>query len=1038
MKDEDKSREQLTAELHELRQRVASFEQDKLELRAAKEAVMESELLYRTTIENISDTVIITDDQGVFVYVCPNTHFIFGLKSDEILALGNISALFGESLFDFEELNKRIEISNVEVSITDSNGREHFLLVNIKRVSIISGTILYTCRDTTERKVVEKALQEAGLYNRSLIEASLDPLATISTEGKITDVNAAAERVTGHSRRDLIGSDFADYFTDPEKAKAAYQEAFKIGSVSDYELEIRHKDGHLTPVLYNGSVYQDAHGQIAGLFAAARDITPRKRTEEALSESEHKYRTLFEESFDGLFITSPQGRILDMNKKGVEMFGYDTKREVFRLDLERDVYVHPPDRKRILSMVNAQGSAEYEVVVKKKGGEEMITHCSLSAVGDETGEITSYRGIIRDITEQKQAEQRLRESEEQYRAVFDNAGIGIKVLGQDKRIVRVNPSLSAMLGYSEAEFLELTPLDLTYPDDREMTNQYLDAILGDGPDSLRLEKRYIRKDGTVAWGDVSISSMRDTQGNRVAVLEVVADITERKESRIALQESEERMRRIIDSSPVGIRITQNGRHAYANRALAAMFSYNSQEEILDLPAEALFAPESQTMYRQRVADKMAGRTTRTHYEASGINKHGKTIALESWGTEINYLGKKSWLEFVIDVSESKSLRAQLQQAQKLEAIGTLAGGVAHDFNNILGIIMGYAEIADFDLPIDSPLKQRIAEVLKATHRAKDLVKQILTFSRKQDQERRPLRVIPVIKEALKLLRSSLPTTIEMRQNIDLLESEDLVLGDPTQIHQVLMNLSTNAAHAMRERGGILGVSLTSVDFRFLSDVKAVELRQGKYLKLTVEDTGHGMDRTTLERVFDPYFTTKGPGEGTGLGLAVVHGIVKSHNGAITVLSEPGEGATFHIYLPKLESEASPVKVASASIPTGSERILLVDDEEVLVNAVKQMLEHLGYKVTRMKSSVETLALFRQQPEEFDLVITDYTMPGMTGTDLAKEIMDIRPDLPIILCTGFSEKISEDAVKNMGIRALLMKPIALRSLAETVHSVLGKA
>jgi signal transduction histidine kinase/ActR/RegA family two-component response regulator len=385
--------------------------------------------------------------------------------------------------------------------------------------------------------------------------------------------------------------------------------------------------------------------------------------------------------------------------------------------------------------------------------------------------------------------------------------------------------------------------------------------------------------------------------------------------------------------------------------------------------------------------------------------------------------------------KQRALEAELRQSQKMEAIGTMAGGIAHDFNNILGIIMGYAGLAGLDLVKDSPVKRNIDEVLKATHRAKDLVKQILTFSRKGDQERKPMLIIPIVKDTLKFLRASLPTTIEIRPEIDLSPGDDLISGDPSQVQQILMNLSTNAAHAMRERGGTLRIALFPVHFSSSDVGKPLELGAGNYLKLTVEDSGHGMDRTTIDQIFNPFFTTKGPGEGTGLGLAVVHGIVTSYGGAITVSSQMGKGTAFHVYLSKLETGETAKTEAVAELPGGRERILLVDDEELLVNAVKQLLEYLGYKVAATTSSAEALLAFRRQPEDFDLVITDYTMPKMTGTDLADQIVQIRPDIPIILCTGFNERIDKEGARKSGICALMMKPASVREIAETIRKVL---
>ncbi|MBW2169460.1 MAG: response regulator, partial [Deltaproteobacteria bacterium] len=385
------------------------------------------------------------------------------------------------------------------------------------------------------------------------------------------------------------------------------------------------------------------------------------------------------------------------------------------------------------------------------------------------------------------------------------------------------------------------------------------------------------------------------------------------------------------------------------------------------------------------------------------------------------------------ITEYRKLEAQLQQAQKMEAIGTLAGGIAHDFNNILAAIIGYTEIASLQVAEDDKAKESLKEVLKSGRRAADLVKQILAFSRKGEQERIPVQIGLIVKEALKLLRASLPTTIEIHQNIE--SDTGIVEADPTQIHQILMNLCTNAGHAMREEGGILEVTLTNVDIDARTIRQYPDMSPGPYLRLSVSDTGEGMTPEILGRIFDPYFTTKEVGEGTGLGLAVVHGIIKDHGGAITVYSEPGKGTTFHVYLPVIEKAAEPEKETLKPLPTGHERILFIDDEPGLVEIGRVMLGELGYDVVVRTSSIEALELFRIKPDEFELVITDMTMPKMTGDKLAKELMQIRPDIPIILCTGFSKRITEEKAKEIGIKAFVMKPLVMRDLANTVRKAL---
>jgi PAS domain S-box-containing protein len=387
-----------------------------------------------------------------------------------------------------------------------------------------------------------------------------------------------------------------------------------------------------------------------------------------------------------------------------------------------------------------------------------------------------------------------------------------------------------------------------------------------------------------------------------------------------------------------------------------------------------------------------------------------------------------------DVTEKIKLQKQIIQSQKMEALGTLAGGIAHDLNNILSAIMGYTELALDSVEQDSQLYNNLQEVFHAGNRAKDLVKQILTFSRQTELDRKPIQVRHIVNEALKLLRSSLPSTIEVRRNI---QSDALVMADPTQIHQILMNLCTNAEHAMREKGGVLTVELQDVELDENFTASYPNMKPGAHINLTVGDTGHGMPPDVLERIFDPFFTTKETGDGTGMGLSVVHGIIGSYGGVITDYSKPGQGSTFKVYLPIIERHKEPRAEVEESIPTGCECILFVDDEPALANLGKQTLESLGYDVEIRTSSIEALKLFKNQPDRFDLVITDMTMPNMTGEDLAQELMRIKPNIPIILCTGFSAKIDDQKASAMGIRAFVLKPIVKQAIATTVRKVLDE-
>jgi len=432
----------------------------------------------------------------------------------------------------------------------------------------------------------------------------------------------------------------------------------------------------------------------------------------------------------------------------------------------------------------------------------------------------------------------------------------------------------------------------------------------------------------------------------------------------------------------------------------------------------------------------------TNCEYTIFRKDGSTISVVIHINPI--IGKNRSACFrgiMIDISDQKQaeedkkkLEVQLHQAQKMESIGTLAGGIAHDFNNVLTSIIGYTELTMDDVTEVSSAKKNLQNVLKAAMRAKDMVQQILAFSRKTDNEKKPIKVQTVVKDALKMLRASIPSTVQIHQNIN--DDCRPVLADPTQIHQVVMNLATNAYQALQEKGGLLELTLMEEKIGF--DNSDPDLGPGTYLKLMVSDTGHGMDNVVMEKIFDPYFTTKSPGEGTGIGLAVVHGIVKSHGGHIKVDSKIGEGTAFHIYLPLIETGPSePRAITAEPVPTGTERILFVDDQSDIVFMTQQILERLGYQVTSRTSSLEALEAFRAKPDEYDLVITDMTMPNMTGVELARKLKKLKSDIPIVICSGFSEMIDEDKAKALGIHAYIMKPIVTEEIARIIRKVLDE-
>ncbi|MGD9364394.1 MAG: response regulator [Desulfobacteraceae bacterium] len=506
-----------------------------------------------------------------------------------------------------------------------------------------------------------------------------------------------------------------------------------------------------------------------------------------------------------------------------------------------------------------------------------------------------------------------------------------------------------------------------------------------------------------------------------------------------VRQAEQKYRNIFENAVEGIfQSTIDGRFLSVSPSMAKIYGYESPQDLIaavtDIGTQCYANPGDRDEFIRRITQE--GLVQRFETQMVRRDKSHFWVSISARLVHDDHGQPRFYEGFCVDITKQKNLEAQLRQAQKMEAIGTLAGGIAHDFNNILGVIIGCAELAREKVPAQGDESILLGKVLGAGDRAKELVKQILTFSRQSKSEIKPLYLSSVVKETLKFIRATTPTTIEIQQEIA--SDTGAALADPTQIHRLLINLYTNAVHAMRHKGGVLKVSLADRDLTEEAVATHADMKSGSYVELCVRDTGHGMSTKTMERIFDPFFTTKAVGEGTGLGLSVVHGIVKKHNGTIVVESQPEKGATFKVYLPRIDKRhVKIIDELETGVPKGSERILLVDDEQELVDTLQQILEGLGYIITATTKSPEAYDLFRSAPEGFDLVVTDLTMPNMTGIDLAEKIIQLNPDLPIIMCTGFSELITPEQAQAVGIREVLFKPVARWQLAMAVRKALDE-
>lgn len=520
---------------------------------------------------------------------------------------------------------------------------------------------------------------------------------------------------------------------------------------------------------------------------------------------------------------------------------------------------------------------------------------------------------------------------------------------------------------------------------------------------------------------------------------------ELENARQLLSASEERFRLHYENTPMAYQsLDFNGYFLEVNPAWLETMGY-TKDEVIGKSFGDFLLPELKDHFKYnfpRFKDK--GEVLGVEFEM--VKKDASIIIVRyngriGYDNDGNFKQTHCTFQDITDIrkteEEKEQLEERLRQAQKMEAIGTLAGGIAHDFNNILGAILGYAEMVQEDCPKRSTMRSDIDRVIEASNRAKELVKQILTFSRQAETELMPVQCGMILSETIKLLRSSLPTTIRIEQNINNRDT-CVVLADPTCIHQVTMNLCTNAYHAMEKTGGTLSIFLKKVDFDTDDLLNQPHAQAGSYVHLSVGDTGIGIVPMTMEKIFDPYFTTKETGKGTGMGLAIVHGIVKSYGGFISCNSTLAKGTVFDVFIPVHEVATLPHEESELPVELGSERILFIDDEEMLVEMGRTMLERLGYRVTVRTNSIDALATFQNQPDFFDLVITDQTMPGMTGSDLSRRILQIRPDIPIILCTGYSNLISEEQAQSLGIKGFAMKPLSKKEIAKLIRKVLKGA
>ncbi len=651
--------------------------------------------------------------------------------------------------------------------------------------------------------------------------------------------------------------------------------------------------------------------------------------------------------------------------------------------------------------------------------------------------------LQQEIIERKQAEESLQESRSKLLRAQYIAKLGDFTWDISSGAATWSEGMYRLLKYDLNENIDYAKVNsaIHHPDDLESVTKWLKESIASGKEKIiPKEYRLVCKDGEILEVHTE-GQIEYKNGEAVKLFGTCQDITERNRTEQALRDEKNFIDMAIDSLPgIFYLFSREGKFLRWNKNFEKVSEY-STDEISTMHPRDFFPVEEQALVEKRIGEVFT--KGESFVEAHWLSKSGVKTFYYLTGVRVEIGGTLCQVGMGIDISKRKQaekirdkLQTQLIQSQKMESIGNLAGGIAHDFNNLLFPIIGMAEMLLEDLPQDSPEHENAQEIFHAGRRAGELVNQILAFSRQSEHKMTPVRVQNVLKEVLKLSRSTIPINIEIQQNIQ--QNCGSVMADTTQIHQVAMNLITNAYHAVEVKNGVIGIELKEIIIEE-NELPDKEVLPGKYVRLSVSDSGIGMAQSTINKIFEPYFTTKEKGKGTGLGLAVVYGIVKEHKGDIKIYSELGKGTTFNVYLPlmKKSSEIATVDTVARAV-IGTERILLVDDEVSVAKLEGQMLSRLGYQVTVKTNSGDALNAFRSNPDSFDIVMSDMTMPDMTGDQLSKEILLIKPETPIIICTGFSERINKEQAEAIGVKGFLMKPVAKSEMVQMVRKVLDEA
>ena len=893
-------------------------------------------------------------------------------------------------------------------------------------IAVISESGMKKLKEIENRQLIEASEKR----QKSILKSAMDGYWLTDTEGWLLEVNDAYCRMSGYSEDELLTMHVPDFeaVEDPQLVIEHMQRVISQGS-DRFESKHRRKDGTVFQVEVSIQFRPEEGGQCVCFL---RDITERKQAEQTLKNNHDLNERIMETSPSGIIRVDAIGKIIYANKRAETILGINlskTKTRTYNDPAWKIVGFDGelvPEESLPFNIVKNTGVPVFGIqhAIEWPDGNKIYLSINASPLFDNNRDFDGIVASVEDISEKFISEQK-------YQILFNEMINGFalheiiiddKGLPIDYRFLDVNPAFERLTNLKRESLVGKTVLEVMPKTESSWIEKYGQVALTGK--SIMFENYSQELDRYY-----QVAAFRPTQ-NQFACIFV--DITKRQQTENTLRDREQKYKSLFDQSNDGIFLHDlKGNIIDTNLKANKMLGYK-QGELNQLSLQILHPDyEAETSRQAFEQTKSKGQFV---FETKFIKKDGSIIDIDISSSIVDQ--KKGIVQGIVrDITERKKMEKQVQQSQKMESIGTLASGIAHDFNNILFPIVGHAEMLLEDTPEDSPFQDGLNAIYTSALRAKDLVKQILTFSRQESGELKLMKTQPIIKEALKLIRSTIPTTIDIKQYIR--NDCGIIKADPTQIHQIVMNLATNAYHAMEKTGGELKVSLKEIELGEL-DLINPDMTPGVYACLTVADTGKGMDKALTEKIFDPFFTTKEKGKGTGMGLSVVHGIVISMNGAIQVYSEPGKGTVFNVYLPVEKSfSTEPITNSNVKIQTGTEQILLVDDEAAIITMEKQMLERLGYQVTSRTSSIEALEAFRSSPDKFDLVITDMAMPNMPGDKLSAEFIKLRADIPILLCTGFSDTMSEEKATSLGIKGFLLKPTVMKDLSQKIREVLDE-